>query len=123
MENMDRKARSWIWAGQSGSKTSIPERLMLIIGTRLQRIRKQAAGRVRLVLHGTNGFPDELTGQCIAAGISKINVNKLVLADYNRHLQICAATLPQTQLIEEGTVQVAKMQEYQMKVCLSAGKA
>lgn len=123
MENMDRKARSWIWAGQSGSKTSIPERLMLIIRTRLQRIRKQVAGRVRLVLHGTNGFPDELIRQCIAAGISKVNVNKLVLADYNRHLQICAATLPQTQLIEEGTVQVAKMQEHQMKVCLCAGKA
>ena len=55
---------------------------------RLQRIKKQANGRVRLVIHGTNGFSDELTQQCVAAGISKINVNKLVLGDYNAHLKI-----------------------------------
>jgi fructose-bisphosphate aldolase class II len=68
----------------------------------LEAIRKQAAGRVRIVLHGTNGFPDEITQRCIAAGVSKINVNKLVLDDYNTHLKANASTLPQTQLIDEG---------------------
>jgi hypothetical protein len=89
---------------------------------RLRRIQKQANGRVRLVLHGTNGFPDELTRECIDAGISKINVNKLVLSDYNQHLKTYASSLPQTQLIEEGTAEVVKMQEHQMRVCRSAGR-
>ena len=90
---------------------------------RLERINKQARGRVRLVLHGTNGFPDELTQRCISMGISKINVNRLVLDDYNTHLHENASKLPQTQLIEQGTREVVSMQEHQMKVCGSAGRA
>jgi fructose-bisphosphate aldolase class II len=90
---------------------------------RLEAIRKQVAGRVRIVLHGTNGFADEVTQRCIAGGVSKINVNKLVLEDYNSHLRARASKLPQTALIDEGVRLVVSMQEHQMDVCGSTGKA
>jgi fructose-bisphosphate aldolase class II len=90
---------------------------------RLEAIRKQVAGRVRIVLHGTNGFADEVTQRCIAGGVSKINVNKLVLEDYNLHLKAHASKLPQTALIDEGVRHVVRMQEHQMDACGSTGKA
>jgi fructose-bisphosphate aldolase class II len=100
--------------------------LLLLTGTnrnRLEAIRKQVAGRVRIVLHGTNGFADEVTQRCIAGGVSKINVNKLVLEDYNSHLRAQASKLPQTALIDEGVRLVVSMQERQMDVCGSTGRA
>lgn len=75
------------------------------------------------MLHGTNGFADEVTQRCIAGGVSKINVNKLVLEDYNTHLRAQASQLPQTALIDEGVRLVVGMQERQMDVCGSTGKA
>ena len=75
------------------------------------------------MLHGTNGFADEVTQRCIAGGVSKINVNKLVLEDYNSLLRTQASKLPQTQLIDESVKLVVKMQEHQMNVCGSTGKA
>lgn len=78
---------------------------------------------MRIVLHGTNGFPDELVRQCISMGVTKFNVNKLVLEEYNEHLSANARLLPQTKLIDEGTELVVKLQENQMIVAGSAGKA
>lgn len=75
------------------------------------------------MLHGTNGFAGEVTRKCIAAGVSKINVNKLVLDDYNTHLKTMASTLPQTRLIDEGVQHVVRQQGYQMDVCGSTGQA
>lgn len=103
--------------------SDLSEAAALTPACRLRSIHKQAAGRVRIVLHGTNGFPDDLTRQCIACGVSKINVNKLVLDDYNKHLQSQASSLPQTQLIDEGTEHVVRMQEQQMVVAGSAAKS
>lgn len=91
--------------------------------SRLTAIRKQVNGRVRIVLHGTNGFKDELTQKCIAHGVSKINVNKLVLEDYNEHLTNNAGSMTLTKLMEEGVRHVVKMQEHQMDVAGSSGKA
>jgi fructose-bisphosphate aldolase class II len=89
---------------------------------RLEAIRKQVAGRVRIVLHGTNSFADVITQRCISAGVSKINVNKLVLEDYNIHLKANASKLPQTQLIDEGIQHVIRLQKYQMDACGSTGR-
>lgn len=86
-------------------------------------IRKQANGRVRIVLHGTNGFEDGVTQACIKRGVSKINVNKLVLEDWNTHMRENASKLLLTQFMEEGVEHVVRMQEHQMDVCWSAGKA
>lgn len=90
---------------------------------RLEEIKERANGRVRLVLHGTNGYPPELLQKCITAGISKINVNKLVLEGYTRHLHSQAAKVPLTKLMEEAVEQVARLQGEQMDICGSSGKA
>ncbi|KAL4978652.1 ketose-bisphosphate aldolase [Aspergillus desertorum] len=45
---------------------------------RFAKVRGRANGRVRLAVHGTNGFPPELMKQCIAAGCCKINVNRCI---------------------------------------------
>ncbi|KAL3296267.1 fructose-bisphosphate aldolase [Colletotrichum asianum] len=80
-------------------------------------------GRVRVALHGTNGFPSDLMRQCIAAGATKINVNKLVLDEYYMHLRHQVARVPHTTLIEEGTYHVKRQTMEWMEICGSAGKA
>ncbi|GJC84392.1 putative fructose-bisphosphate aldolase [Colletotrichum liriopes] len=90
---------------------------------RLEKIRLQISGRVTLALHGTNGFPPDLMKQCIAAGATKINVNKLVLDGYYTHLKSQVTQLPHTQLIEEGTSKVIRQTKEWMEICGSAGKA
>lgn len=86
-------------------------------------IRKKAAGRVRIVLHGTNDFPEDIMKRCIAGGVSKVNVNKLVLDDYLVHLQRNASELSLTTLMEEGVKATQKLVEWQMDVCGSTSKA
>ncbi|KAK7209508.1 hypothetical protein V2G26_016686 [Clonostachys chloroleuca] len=90
---------------------------------RLNMIREKAAGRVRIVLHGTNDFPEDIMKKCINGGVSKVNVNKLVLDDYLVHLQTKASTLSLTTLMEEGVKEAQKLIEWQMDVCGSTGKA
>ncbi|CRL23961.1 Ketose-bisphosphate aldolase, class-II [Penicillium camemberti] len=88
-----------------------------------QSVRSQANGRVRLALHGTNGFAPELMKRCVAAGVSKINVNRLVLDDYYDHLRANVNKMTHTQLIEEGIQKVADLTVKWMEICGSAGKA
>lgn len=90
---------------------------------RLQKIKELANGRVRIVLHGTNGFKDEVTQSCIQAGVSKININKLVLEDYNNHVKNKSSSMILTQLMEEGIKLVTAAQEHQMDASWSSGKA
>jgi fructose-bisphosphate aldolase class II len=75
------------------------------------------------VLHGTNGFEPELMKTCIAAGVSKINVNRLVLDDYYTHLHASVGKMPHTQLIEEGIEKVAQLTIKWMEICGSVGRA
>ena len=90
---------------------------------RLDKIREAVAGRVRVVLHGTNDFPEDVMQRCIAGGVSKVNVNKLVLDDYLSHLKQNAPKLGLTTLLEEGVKEVRKLMEWQMDVVQSTGKA
>ena len=90
---------------------------------RLSQIQKNVEGKVRIVLHGTNGFEPELLKKCITAGVSKINVNRLVLDDYHDHLREYASKLPQTTLMEEGTEKVVSLTMKWMDICGSAWKA
>lgn len=90
---------------------------------RFDNIRGQVNGRVRLVLHGTNDYEPDLMKKCIAAGVSKINVNKLVLDEYYAHLYASAGKMPHTQLIEEGIEKVAQTTIKWMEICGSAGQA
>ncbi|THY00560.1 aldolase [Aureobasidium pullulans] len=90
---------------------------------RLKAIKKQANGRVRIVAHGTNEWPDNVTQRVIQVGVSKINVNRLVLDDYLKHFRANAAQMPLTKLIDEGIQHTTRQQEEQMDVVWSTGKA
>lgn len=91
---------------------------------RLKSIREFSQAKdVRVVLHGTNGFTKDLIHQCVAAGVSKINVNKLILEDFQTHLELNASKLSLTQLLEAGMVEVQRCTEEQMDICMSSGQA
>lgn len=90
---------------------------------RLDMIREKIAGRVRLVVHGTNDWEEEVTKKCVAGGCVKVNVNKLVLLDYHKYMQANAATTSLTTLMEEGTQKIQKLTEWCIDVCGSTGKA
>lgn len=75
------------------------------------------------MLHGTNGFPPDLMKQCIAAGLCKINVNKLSLSSYYDHLQATVGKLPYTAVMEQGVRKVRDQTVEWMHICGSAGKA
>ncbi|EXM17366.1 Fructose-bisphosphate aldolase, class-II [Fusarium oxysporum f. sp. vasinfectum] len=90
---------------------------------RLEMIRSRVNGRVRVVLHGTNDFPEDIMKACIKGGVSKVNVNKLVLDDYLIHIKEQASKLNLTTLMEEGVEKAQKLTEWQMDVCGSTGKA
>ncbi|KAF3008214.1 hypothetical protein E8E14_009185 [Neopestalotiopsis sp. 37M] len=90
---------------------------------RFSNIKSQVGGRVRLVLHGTNGFSPETMSQCIAAGVSKINVNRLVLDDYYTHLRSEVSNMSHTALIEQGVDKVINQTIEWMDICGSSGKA
>lgn len=77
---------------------------------------------VRLVLHGTNDFTPELTHACIQAGVTKFNVNKLVLDPWHEHLR-ANATRSLTELMDQGiAVLTAEMKRW-MDIVGSSGKA
>jgi fructose-bisphosphate aldolase class II len=61
--------------------------------------------------------------KCIKGGVSKVNVNKLILDDYLEHLKKNASKLSLTTLMEEGVNEVQRLMEWQMDVCGSTGKA
>ncbi len=90
---------------------------------RLEQIRQRCNGRVRIVAHGTNGWAPELMKQCIAAGVSKININRLILNEYYGHLHANTSKLSHTVLIEEGTAKVIEETVRWAEICGSAGKA
>lgn len=79
-------------------------------------------GRVRLVLHGTNDFPPDLCRVCIEAGVTKFNVNKLVLLPWQDHLR-ANVNKPLTQLMEEGIDVLTREMERWMDIMGSSGQA
>ncbi|KAJ3545314.1 hypothetical protein NM208_g2571 [Fusarium decemcellulare] len=88
-----------------------------LIKTRLNR-------RARIALHGTNGFPPDIMRQCIKAGATKINVNRLVLDDYYVHLKSETASMrSHTSLMEEGVEKVVNQTVEWMEIIGSTGKA
>lgn len=60
---------------------------------------------------------------CIAAGVSKINVNRLVLDNYYSHLEKRVGKVAHTVLIEEGVKEVIAQTMEWMNICGSTGKA
>lgn len=70
-----------------------------------------------------NRFPEALTRKLIAAGVTKINVNRDILMPYYEHLEERVNKIPFTQLLEEGVEKVAECMALHMDIALSSGKA
>lgn len=86
-------------------------------------MKEKIGGRVTMALHGTNTFKPELMRECIKQGVTKINVNRLVLDDYMDHLGKNAGKITQTRLMEEGVEKVVRQTMEWMETCGSVGKA
>ncbi|KAE8454373.1 hypothetical protein EG329_005298 [Mollisiaceae sp. DMI_Dod_QoI] len=90
---------------------------------RLKKIREAAKGKSTLVLHGTNTFPDATMQGCIKGGMTRCNVNELVLFKYNEYVAQNTGKVPLTELMGKGTDLIQEQIEYQMDVMGSTGKA
>lgn len=90
---------------------------------RLEKIRQATKGKATLVLHGTNTFPDATMQGCIKGGMTRCNVNELVLYNYNKYVAENTGKVPLTELMGEGTRLIQEQIEYQMDVMGSSGKA
>lgn len=90
---------------------------------RLALVREKVAGRVRLVVHGTNDWAQDVTKKCVAGGCVKVNVNKLVLLDYLRYLTDNTSSKNLTTLMEEGTKEIQRLTESVIDICGGTGKA
>lgn len=90
---------------------------------RLRQVRAELGGKVRIALHGTNGFKPEMMKKCIAEGVSKVNVNRLVLDGYSTNLKSDAGKIPLTKLMEQGVEEVVRQTIEWMEICGSAEKA
>jgi len=90
---------------------------------RLEAVQKRAAGKVQIVLHGTNEFPPEIMAKCIERGVTRVNVNKLVLWSYNEYVAENTGKVPLTQLLERGTELIQGLCEEWMDHLGCSGKA
>lgn len=90
---------------------------------RLQRINEAVGKEVRLVLHGADPFTKEIFDRCIACGVSKVNVNKVVNNEYVRVQAERAGKIPITKLHEEVTDAMQKAVEGVMDLLGSTGMA
>ncbi|KAF6835148.1 fructose-bisphosphate aldolase [Colletotrichum musicola] len=89
---------------------------------RLAAVDKQIDGRVLMALHGTNDFTADVMTKCIGNGALKLNVNKLLLEVWSKHLEKNAHK-PMMQLIDEGMDVLQAETERWMDICGSSGKA
>jgi fructose-bisphosphate aldolase class II len=90
---------------------------------RLDSIRAAIGGHVQMVLHGTNGFPESVMKDCVKHGMTRCNVNELVLNKYSKYVAENTGKVPLTTLMEEGTKLIQELVEWQMDVTGSSGKA
>lgn len=90
---------------------------------RLDSIHNKVKGKVQIALHGTNGFPPDIMAKCIERGVTRVNVNKLVLDRYNEYVAENTGKVPLTQLIEKGTDLIQELCEEWMDHLGCTGKA
>lgn len=90
---------------------------------RLESINRAVGEKVRLVLHGADPFTTEIFQKCIKAGVSKININKVMNNEYTRVQAERSGKAPLTTVIEEATTAMQKAVERCMDMVGSTGKA
>lgn len=74
-------------------------------------------------MHGTNEFTEELLRDCIQRGMTRLNVNDLVLWRYNEYVGRNTGKVPLTELMEHGTQLIQERLEWMMDVIGSSGRA
>ncbi|KAK4233977.1 ketose-bisphosphate aldolase [Achaetomium macrosporum] len=89
---------------------------------RLRKINDRVGERVRLVLHGADPFDEKIFRECMAGGVTKVNINKGMNKHYAR-VQEEMRGKPLTSVIEAGTNEMQKAIEQYMHWLGSAGKA
>nr|POE47183.1 putative fructose-bisphosphate aldolase [Quercus suber] len=90
---------------------------------RLASIHDKTKGNVQVVLHGTNEFTPEIMAKCVERGVTRVNVNKLVLSKYNKYVADNTGKIPLTQLMEQGTALIQELCEQWMDHLGCSGKA
>ena len=90
---------------------------------RVERIEKVCKGKVELVLHGTNEFTEGILRKCVAAGMTRINVNQLVLCTYEDFCNENQGKLPLTEFMEKASDVIQARLEWMMDVVGSSGQA
>ncbi|KAL1297368.1 hypothetical protein AAFC00_004908 [Neodothiora populina] len=89
---------------------------------RLASIHEKSKGRVQVVLHGTNEFIPEILNECIERGVTRVNVNKMVLSDYFEYVNANTGKVPLTELLETGTAKIQAQCEGWMDAMGCSGK-
>jgi fructose-bisphosphate aldolase class II len=100
-----------------------PMSILTFAPHRLASIQHATKGCVQMVLHGTNGFPEEIMRNCVKHGMTRCNVNELVLNKYGAYVAANTGKAPLTESMEQGTKLIQKLVEWQMDVVRSTGKA
>jgi fructose-bisphosphate aldolase class II len=90
---------------------------------RLERIRNVAKGKVTLVMHGTNEFTEEILKECVAAGMTRLNVNQLVICNYEEYCKEKAGRIPLTEFMDTSSRLIQERIEWMMDCIGSTGKA
>jgi len=90
---------------------------------RLASIREKSKGKVTLVMHGTNEFTADIFKQCVEAGMTRLNVNQIVLWKYEDYAKEKAGRTPLTEFMETGTALIQERIEWMMDAVGSTGKA
>ncbi|KIN01988.1 hypothetical protein OIDMADRAFT_28115 [Oidiodendron maius Zn] len=90
---------------------------------RLEKVREAVAGKVRIVLHGTNSFDRSLFQECIRGGITKINVNKQLIDPWKAMMEKRQEFTPITKLMEDSVEIFQREVQRLMDECGSSGKA
>lgn len=90
---------------------------------RLEKIRGVSRGKVALVMHGTNEFTEEILKKCVAAGMTRLNVNQLVVKGYEEFCTQKAGRLPLTEFMDTASDIMQKRIEWMMDVIGSTGQA
>ncbi|EXJ80172.1 tagatose 1,6-diphosphate aldolase [Capronia coronata CBS 617.96] len=90
---------------------------------RLKAIREASRGKVALVMHGTNEFTADIFRQCVAEGMTRLNVNQVVLWKYEQYAAEHAGRVPLTEFLETGTALIQERIEWMMDAVGSTGKA
>ena len=92
---------------------------------RLERVGREVGAReeggVRLVLHGTDGFDEEILGKCRDGGVVKVNINKAVNRHWRREVAVEGGTL--TGVMERATEEMKGEVEWWIRALGSEGKA